>query len=171
MKTQGLRQALDKYGFDAAFGGARRDEEKSRAKERIFSFRSADIAGIRSASGPSPGGSTTRASAPARASACSRSPTGPRRMSGTTSPRENIPVVPLYFAAPRPVVRARRHADHARRRAHGAAAGRDGRDALVRFRTLGCYPLTGAVESNAATPAPTSSPKCAVPRPPNARAA
>ena len=65
--------------------------------------------------------------------------------------QENIPVVPLYFAKKRPVVRARRHADHARRRPHAAAARRDDGGRAVRFRTLGCYPLTGAVESTAAT--------------------
>ena len=82
-KTEGLRQALDMYGFDAAFGGARRDEEKSRAKERIFSFRTA-TAGTRSASAPSSGRSTMSARIPGNRCGCSRSPTGPSSTSGPT---------------------------------------------------------------------------------------
>jgi 3'-phosphoadenosine 5'-phosphosulfate sulfotransferase (PAPS reductase)/FAD synthetase len=85
MKTQGLRQALDKYGFDAAFGGARRDEEKSRAKERIFSFRSAQHRWDPRRSVRSCGSSITHASTRARACACFRSPTGPSSTSGNTS--------------------------------------------------------------------------------------
>ena len=86
MKTEALKQALDAYGFDAAIGGARRDEERSRAKERIFSFRSqAAPAGIRRTSAPSSGGSTTRASTRASRCASSRSRTGPSSTSGTTS--------------------------------------------------------------------------------------
>ena len=150
-KTEGLKQALDLYGFDAAFGGARRDEEKSRAKERIFSFRSANhrwdpknqrpelwnLYNARKAKGES-----IRAFP----------------ISNWTEldiwqyiHLENIPIVPLYFSAPRPT------------------AVRDGLTLMVdderfplregevpeiksiRFRTLGCYPLTGAVESEAAT--------------------
>jgi sulfate adenylyltransferase subunit 2 len=103
MKTEALKQALDKYGFDAAFGGARRDEEKSRAKERIFSFRTAATSGTRATSGPNCGGCTTRASSPANPCACSRCRTGPSSTSGNTSDG-GYPVVPLYFAKPRPVV-------------------------------------------------------------------
>ena len=103
MKTEALKQALDEHGFDVAFGGARRDEERSRAKERVFSFRTASTAGIRRTSVPSCGGCTTRASARESRSACSRSPTGPSSTSGFTSTRE-IPIVPLYLAAERPVV-------------------------------------------------------------------
>ena len=105
MKTEALKQALDLYGFDAAFGGARRDEEKSRAKERIFSFRSA-----RTSLGPAqPAAGTLEAlqhpHAPGRdACASFRCRTGPNSTSGNTSMLENIPVVPLYFAKPRPVV-------------------------------------------------------------------
>jgi sulfate adenylyltransferase subunit 2 len=84
-KTEGLKQALDKYGFDAAFGGARRDEEKSRAKERIFSFRSAQHRWDPKNQRPSCGSSTTRASTRASRSACSRSRTGPSSTSGSTS--------------------------------------------------------------------------------------
>ena len=151
MKTQGLKQALNKYKFDVAFGGARRDEEKSRAKERIFSFRTADhrwdpknqrpelwnIYNTRKNEGESirvfPLSNWTELDI------------------WQYIYRENIPIVPLYFAAPRPVVN------------------RDGTLIMVdddrmpmeqneqpimqsvRFRTLGCYPLTGAVPSKATT--------------------
>lgn len=151
MKTQGLKQALDKYGFDAAFGGARRDEEKSRAKERIFSFRTA----------------THRWDPKNQRPELWRLYNG--RINKGESIRvfplsnwteldiwqyiylENIPVVPLYFAKPRPVVqrdgalimldddRFQLRPDEARE------------EKWVRFRTLGCYPLTGAVESHAET--------------------
>lgn len=85
MKTEGLKQALNKYGFDAAFGGARRDEEKSRAKERIYSSVTASIAGIRKISARSCGTTTTGKLTKAKASASSRSQTGPSRISGNTS--------------------------------------------------------------------------------------
>ena len=151
MKTQALKQALDKYGFDAAFGGARRDEEKSRAKERIFSFRTAqhrwepknqrpelwNIYNTRMNKGESirvfPLSNWTELDI------------------WQYILQQDIPLVPLYFSAQRPVVE------------------RDGtllmvdderfplrKDEIpvnkrVRFRTLGCYPLTGAVESSATT--------------------
>lgn len=85
MKTEGLKQALNKYGFDAAFGGARRDEEKSRAKERIYFSVTASIAGIRKISARSCGTTTTGKLTKAKASASSRSQTGPSRISGNTS--------------------------------------------------------------------------------------
>jgi sulfate adenylyltransferase subunit 2 len=149
-KTEGLKQALDEHGFDLAFGGARRDEEKSRAKERVFSIRSADH----------------------RWDPKAQRPELWRLYNARTQPRESvrvfplsnwteldvwqyihledIPIVPLYLAAPRSVVE------------------RDGTlimvdddrmpvepgevvERSVRFRTLGCYPLTGAIESEAAT--------------------
>jgi sulfate adenylyltransferase subunit 2 len=151
MKTQALRQALDKYGFDAALGGARRDEESSRAKERVFSFRNGHHHWDPKRQRPEPW----------------RLYNG-RKQKGESMRvfplsnwteldvwlyihQERIPVVPLYFAAPRPVVH------------------RDGMLIMVdddrlplekseqpeirniRFRTLGCYPLTGAIESTAAT--------------------
>ena len=148
-KTQGLKQALDKYGFDVAFGGARRDEEKSRAKERMFSFRT------RAAPlGPEEPAARTlaplqRAQEPRR-----EHPRVPaleldraRHLAIHRAARTSR-IVPLYFAAERPGRRARRHADHGRRRAHAARApARSPRMRRVRFRTLGCYPLTGAVES------------------------
>jgi sulfate adenylyltransferase small subunit len=85
MKTQALKQALDTYAFDAALGGARRDEEKSRAKERIFSFRSAQHFGTRKTNVQSYGGCITRKSTRANQCASSRSRTGPNSMSGTIS--------------------------------------------------------------------------------------
>jgi sulfate adenylyltransferase subunit 2 len=151
MKTEALKQALDKWGFDAAFGGARRDEEKSRAKERIFSFRSAghvwdprnqrpelwNLYNTRIAKGE-----TIRVFP----------------LSNWTeldiwqyTRAEDIPVVPLYFAAPRPVVKR-----------DGLLIMRDD-DRMpllpgeveeirkVRFRSLGCYPLSAAIESDAET--------------------
>jgi len=151
MKTEALKQALSQYGFDAAFGGARRDEEKSRAKERVFSFRSAahvwdpknqrpelwHLYNCRVAAGESirvfPLSNWTELDV------------------WRYIEHQKIPVVPLYFAAPRPVVQ----------RSGGLIVVDDERLPLepeerpvirtVRFRTLGCYPLTGAIESGAAT--------------------
>jgi sulfate adenylyltransferase subunit 2 len=151
MKTEALKQALDKYGFDAAFGGARRDEEKSRAKERIFSFRDKHhgwdpknqrpelwrVYNTRIAKGESirvfPLSNWTELDIWQYILA------------------ENIPIVPLYFAKKRPVVE----------RAGTLIMRDDGRmkllpgetiqEKVVRFRTLGCYPLTGAIESDADT--------------------
>jgi len=150
-KTQGHKQALDKYGFDAAFGGARRDEEKSRAKERIFSFRTA---------------------------AHHWDPKNQRpelwRLYNTRKNKgesirvfpisnwteldiwqyihlEKIPIVPLYYAARRPVVNRDDilvMVDDERMPLH---PGEKPMQKMVRFRTLGCYPLTGAVESEATT--------------------
>ena len=151
MKTDALKQALDQYGFDAAFGGARRDEEKSRAKERIFSFRAAGHTWDPRNQRPElwhlyntriNKGETIRVFP----------------LSNWTeldvwqyTRAENIPVVPLYFAAPRPVVRR-----------HGLLIVRDDErmpllvgeveeTRTVRFRSLGCYPLSAAIESGATT--------------------
>ncbi len=151
MKTQGLKQALDLHGFDAAFGGARRDEEKSRAKERVFSFRSA-----------------AHRWDPKRQRPELWSLYNARKLRGESLRvfplsnwtefdvwqyihLEQISIVPLYFAAERPVVE----------RAGTLVMVDDDRLPLapgerpvmrrVRFRTLGCYPLTGAIESDAAT--------------------
>jgi sulfate adenylyltransferase subunit 2 len=151
MKTEGLKQALDKYGFDAAFGGARRDEEKSRAKERIFSFRDARHRWDPKNQRPELWSLyNTRIN---RGESIRVFP-----LSNWTELdvwqyilQEQIDIVPLYFAAERPVV------------------SRDGQLIMVdddrmpllpderpelrmvRFRTLGCFPLTGAIESTAAT--------------------
>ncbi|MFT4013693.1 MAG: sulfate adenylyltransferase subunit CysD [Paracoccus sp. (in: a-proteobacteria)] len=150
-KTEGLKQALDKYGFDVAFGGARRDEEKSRAKERVFSFRSANhrwdpknqrpelwrLYNARKAKGESvrvfPISNWTELDI------------------WQYIHLEGIEIVPLYFSAPRPTVERDGlilMVDDERFRLQ------DGEEPVtrsVRFRTLGCYPLTGAVESEAAT--------------------
>ena len=150
-KTQGLKQALDHHNFDAAFGGARRDEEKSRAKERIFSFRSAQH----------------------RWDPKNQRPELWRLYNGRKKPGESIrvfpisnwteldiwqyihlesiPIVPLYFAKERPVVERSGTlimVDDERMRLHPGEAPMIKK---VRFRTLGCYPLSGAVESNADT--------------------
>ena len=151
MKTQSLKQALNEYGFDAAFGGARRDEEKSRAKERIFSFRTPshrwDPKNQRPElwehyNGRIHKGESIRVFP----------------LSNWTELdiwqyiyQENIPVVPLYFAKPRPVVQrdgAWIMVDDERM---PLEPGETPEMKWVRFRTLGCYPLTGAVESRAET--------------------
>ena len=151
MKTQGLKQALDKYGFDAAFGGARRDEEKSRAKERIFSFRSAGHRWDPKNQRPELWKLYN-----ARKNKGESIRVFP--LSNWTEldiwqyiHLQHIPIVPLYFAAERPVVErdgALIMVDDER------LPLRDGevpQRRMVRFRTLGCYPLTGAVESTATT--------------------
>jgi sulfate adenylyltransferase subunit 2 len=151
MKTEALKQALDKYGFDAAFGGARRDEEKSRAKERIFSFRTAQhrwdpknqrpelwrLYNARHRRGESirvfPLSNWTELDV------------------WLYIHREEIPIVPLYFSAERPVVERDGTlimVDDDRMRLE---PGEEPIQKKVRFRTLGCYPLSGAVESEAET--------------------
>jgi sulfate adenylyltransferase subunit 2 len=150
-KTEGLKQALTKYEFDAAFGGARRDEEKSRAKERVFSFRSTsqrwdpknqrpelwNLYNARKAKGESirvfPISNWTELDI------------------WQYIHLENIPIVPLYFAAPRPTVQRNGlllMVDDERFRLN---PGERPEMRSIRFRTLGCYPLTGAVESTAVT--------------------
>ena len=151
MKTQGLKQALEKGRYDAAFGGARRDEEKSRAKERIFSFRSAQH----------------------RWDPKRQRPELWRLYNTRTNPGEslrvfplsnwteldvwqyihlkNIPVVPLYFAKKRPVVMRDGVLIMVDDERMPLKEGEVVEEKVVRFRTLGCYPLTGAVESTATT--------------------
>lgn len=151
MKTQALKQALDKYGFDAAFGGARRDEEKSRAKERIFSFRSANHVWDPKNQRPELWRLYN-----ARKNKGESIRVFP--LSNWTELDiwqyiylENIPIVPLYFAAPRPVVHRDGMlimVDDDRMRLN---PGEVPEMKSVRFRTLGCYPLSGAVESTANT--------------------
>jgi len=151
MKTEGLKQALEKYGFDAAFGGARRDEEKSRAKERIFSFRSAQHRWDPKNQRPELWNIYNA------------------RMHKSESIRvfplsnwteldiwqyiylEKIPIVPLYYSADRPVVERDGTlimVDDERMPLH---SGEKPTMRKVRFRTLGCYPLTGAILSEADT--------------------
>ena len=151
MKTQGLKQALDLYGFDAAFGGARRDEEKSRAKERIFSLRSADHRWDPKNQRPEPWRLFNTRKRQGESFRVFPLSNWTERDVWAYIVQENIPVVPLYFAAPRPVVTR-----------NGALIMRDDErlpllpdekveTRMVRFRTLGCYPLTGAIESTADT--------------------
>lgn len=151
MKTEGLKQALDKYGFDAAFGGARRDEEKSRAKERIFSFRTAQH----------------------RWDPKSQRPElwklyNARKHKGESMRvfplsnwteldiwqyiyLEHVPIVPLYYSAVRPVVERDGALIMVDDERMPLRPGEVPMMKKVRFRTLGCYPLTGAVESEADT--------------------
>jgi len=151
MKTQGLKQALDKHGFDAAFGGARRDEEKSRAKERVFSLRSAQHRWDPKNQRPEPWRLFNTRKAQGESFRVFPLSNWTEKDVWDYIALENIPVVPLYFSAKRPVVRR-----------GGAWIMRDDErmallpgevveTRMVRFRTLGCYPLTGAVESEAAS--------------------
>ena len=151
MKTEGLKAALDKYGFDAAFGGARRDEEKSRAKERVYSFRDKlhqwDPKNQRPElwnlyNGKVNKGESIRVFP----------------LSNWTEldvwqyiHLENIPIVPLYFAAPRPVVERDGNLIMVDDDRMPLKPGETPQMKVVRFRTLGCYPLTGATESTATT--------------------
>ena len=150
-KTEGLKQALDNYRFDAAFGGARRDEEKSRAKERVFSFRSANHRWDPKSQRPELWNLYNTSKAKGESLRVFPLSNWTELDIWQYIHLENIPIVPLYLAAPRPTVI------------------RDGLILMVdddrfplkpgevpvrrsiRFRTLGCYPLTGAVESTAAT--------------------
>jgi sulfate adenylyltransferase subunit 2 len=150
-KTQGLKMALDHYGFDAAFGGARRDEEKSRAKERVFSFRTEShhwdpknqrpelwrLYNARKHKGESirvfPISNWTELDI------------------WQYIHLENIPIVPLYYAAQRPVVERDGTLIMVDDDRMPLRPGEVPMQKMVRFRTLGCYPLTGAVESTAAT--------------------
>jgi sulfate adenylyltransferase subunit 2 len=149
MKTESLKQALDKYGFDAAFGGARRDEEKSRAKERIFSVRSAQHRWDPKRQRPE----LWRLYS-ARTNAGESVRVFP--LSNWTELdiwqyiyQESIPIVPLYFAKERPVVRRNGTLILVDDDRMPLDAGESPEMKLVRFRTLGCYPLTGAIESSA----------------------
>ena len=151
MKTEGLKQALDKYKFDAAFGGARRDEEKSRAKERVYSFRDRhhrwDPKNQRPElwnlyNGKVDRGESIRVFP----------------LSNWTELDvwqyiylENIPIVPLYFAKPRPVVDRDGTLIMVDDKRLPLRKGEKPKVKMVRFRTLGCYPLSGAVESRATT--------------------
>ena len=151
MKTQALKQALDKYGFDAAMGGARRDEEKSRAKERVFSFRSVQHRWDPKQQRPELWrlyNTRTRKGETIRVFP----------LSNWTELdvwqyiyRERIPIVPLYYAAERPVVWREGTWILVDDERMPLAAGETPQLKMVRFRTLGCYPLTGAIESDATT--------------------
>jgi sulfate adenylyltransferase subunit 2 len=151
MKTQGLKQALDKYGFDAAFGGARRDEEKSRAKERVFSFRSGQHRWDPKRQRPELWRQYN-----ARKNKGESLRVFP--LSNWTELDiwqyiylENIPIVPLYFSAMRPVVKRDGTLIMVDDDRMPLRDGERPEMKSVRFRTLGCYPLTGAIESEART--------------------
>lgn len=151
MKTQALKQALDKYGFDAAFGGARRDEEKSRAKERVYSFRDAQHRWDPKNQRPELW--NTYNSRINKGESIRVFP-----LSNWTELDiwqyiylESIPIVPLYFSAPRPVVNRGGMLIKVDDDRMTLQPGEQIEERSVRFRTLGCYPLTGAVESNATT--------------------
>lgn len=151
MKTQALKNALDKYGFTAAFGGGRRDEEKSRAKERIFSFRNREHAWDPKNQRPEMWNLfNTRIN---QGESIRIFP-----LSNWTEAdiwqyirKENIPIVPLYFAKPRPVVQRDGNIIMVDDDRMKLLPGEKVETKMVRFRTLGCYPLTGGVESTAAT--------------------
>jgi sulfate adenylyltransferase subunit 2 len=150
-KTEGLKQALDKYGFDAAFGGARRDEEKSRAKERIFSFRSANHRWDPKNQRPELWRLYNAKKAKGESIRVFPISNWTELDIWQYIHLENIPIVPLYFAAPRPTVERDGlilMVDDDRFR---LKPGEVPVERSVRFRTLGCYPLTGAVESTATT--------------------
>ena len=150
-KTEGLKQALDKYGFDAAFGGARRDEEKSRAKERIFSFRNAQHRWDPKSQRPELWKLYNARKHPGESIRVFPISNWTELDIWQYIHLENIPIVPLYFAAERPVVERDGTlimVDDERMRLR---PGEVPQMKSVRFRTLGCYPLTGAVESTAST--------------------
>jgi sulfate adenylyltransferase subunit 2 len=148
-KTEGLKQALDAHQFDAAFGGARRDEERSRAKERIFSFRSAHHRWDPRRQRPELWHLYNARKAPGESIRVFPLSNWTELDVWEYIAAENIPVVPLYFAAPRPTVErngALLMVDDERFRLR---PGEVPRMRMIRFRTLGCYPLTGAIESTA----------------------
>jgi len=150
-KTEGLKQALDKYGFDAAFGGARRDEEKSRAKERIFSFRTAQHRWEPKAQRPELWSLYNARTAKSESMRVFPLSNWTELDIWQYIKLEGIEIVPLYFAAQRPTVIRDGliiMVDDDRFPLNSCA---EPVMRSVRFRTLGCYPLTGAVESEAST--------------------
>ena len=151
MKTVALREALDKYGFDAAFGGARRDEEKSRAKERIFSFRNAQHSWDPKHQRPEMWKIYNTRVSPGESIRVFPLSNWTELDIWQYILQEGIPIVPLYFAKPRPVVERDGMLimvddDRLKLKPDEIVQNR-----MVRFRTLGCYPLTGAIESDAST--------------------
>jgi sulfate adenylyltransferase subunit 2 len=151
MKTRALRQALDHHGFDVIFGGARRDEERSRAKERIFSFRSQGHRWDPKSQRPEIWDLYNARIRPGESIRVFPLSNWTELDIWRYIHRENIPIVPLYFAEERPVVRRGDTwimIDDDRFRFE---PGETPQHRMIRFRTLGCYPLTGAVESSART--------------------
>ena len=150
-KTEGLKQALDHHGFDAAFGGARRDEEKSRAKERVFSFRSANHRWDPKAQRPELWHLYNARKAKGESIRVFPLSNWAELDIWQYILRERIEIVPLYFAAPRPTVERDGMLLMVDDDRFPLAPGEVPVERSIRFRTLGCYPLTGAVESDAAT--------------------
>ncbi|WP_269462440.1 sulfate adenylyltransferase subunit CysD [Sphingopyxis sp. FD7] len=150
-KTEGLKQALDLHGFDVAFGGARRDEEKSRAKERIFSFRTASHGWDPKKQRPELWNLYNARKAKGESIRVFPISNWTELDIWQYIARENIPIVPLYFAAPRPTVERDGLLLMVDDERFPLLPGETPTLRSVRFRTLGCYPLTGAVESEAAT--------------------
>jgi sulfate adenylyltransferase subunit 2 len=151
MKTEALRQALDKWHFDAAFGGARRDEEKSRAKERIFSHRSASHSWDPRNQRPELWRLFNTRIKPGESMRVFPLSDWTELDVWEYIKAENIPVVPLYFSDDRPVVERDGTLIMVDDERLPLLPGETPRMMRVRFRTLGCYPLTGAVLSNADT--------------------
>ncbi len=151
MKTQGLKQALELHQFDAAFGGARRDEEKSRAKERIFSFRNAAHAWDPKRQRPELWHLANTLIKPGESMRVFPLSNWTELDVWTYIHLENIPVVPLYFAAERPVIERDGMLVLVDDERLPIDPGEKPKLRKVRFRTLGCYPLTGAILSDAAT--------------------
>ncbi|GFO63480.1 sulfate adenylyltransferase subunit CysD [Geomonas paludis] len=151
MKTEGLKQALDKYKFDAAFGGARRDEEKSRAKERIFSFRSANHRWDPKNQRPELWSLYNTRIKPGESIRVFPLSNWTELDIWQYIHLEEIPIVPLYYAAVRPVVERDGMLIMVDDDRLELKPGEKVEYKSVRFRTLGCYPLTGAVESEADT--------------------
>jgi len=150
-KTEGLKQALDKYGFDAAFGGARRDEEKSRAKERVFSFRSENHQWDPKSQRPELWSLYNARKAQGESMRVFPMSNWTELDIWQYIRLENIEIVPLYFAAPRPTVERDGLLLMVDDERFPLKPGEEPQMRSVRFRTLGCYPLTGAVESDAAS--------------------
>ncbi len=151
MKTEALKQALDMHGFDAVLGGARRDEEKSRAKERVFSFRSSTHRWDPKSQRPELWNLYNTRVSPGESVRVFPLSNWTELDVWQYIEREDIPVVPLYFAAVRPTVERGGLLVMVDDERLPLEPGETPREMLVRFRTLGCYPLTGAVPSSAAT--------------------
>ncbi len=151
MKTQGLKQALDKHGFDVAFGGARRDEEKSRAKERIFSFRNENHHWDPKRQRPELWNVYNARKNPGETIRVFPLSNWTELDIWQYIHLEKIPIVPLYLAMPRPVVYRDGVLILVDDDRLPMEEGEEPMMKTVRFRTLGCYPLTGAVESDADT--------------------
>lgn len=149
MKTDALKQALNEHKFDAAFGGARRDEEKSRAKERVFSFRTKNHRWDPKSQRPELWSLYNTSIAPGESVRVFPISNWTELDVWQYIARENIPLVPLYLAAKRPIVKRDGQLIMLDDDRVPLEEGEKPEELMVRFRTLGCYPLTGATESHA----------------------